>query len=137
MHLLNRDWPVASRTQQPVVPSHPTPQEYPQPQKKSGGNGKDDGDEEVDKEGEEGPGDEGDDHHDEEDHVGAEPGHEEGSSVEHCPEEKEEGEEEVENPGEDESAQQRLVVDVQPVEATGNSLGDLSVPMVLHQPPLD
>ena len=105
--------------------TYPTPQEYPQPQKKSGGNGKDDGDEEVDKEGEEGPGDEGDDHHDEEDHVGAEPGHEEGSSVEHCPEEKEEGEEEVENPGEDESAQQRLVVDVQPVEATGNSLGDL------------
>ena len=105
--------------------TYPTPQEYPQPQKKSGGNGKDDGDEEVDKEGEEGPGDEGDDHHDEEDHVGAEPGHEEGSSVEHCPEEKEEGEEEVENPGEDESAQQRLVVDVQPVEATGNSLSDL------------
>ena len=105
--------------------TYPTPQEYPQPQKKSGGNGKDDGDEEVDKEGEEGPGDEGDDHHDEEDHVGAEPGHEEGSSVEHCPEEKEEGEEEVENPGEDEPAQQRLVVDVQPVEATGNSLSDL------------
>ena len=105
--------------------TYPTPQEYPQPQKKSGGSGKDDGDEEVDKEGEEGPGDEGDDHHDEEDHVGAEPGHEEGSSVEHCPEEKEEGEEEVENPGEDESAQQRLVVDVQPVEATGNSLSDL------------
>ena len=105
--------------------TYPTPQEYPQPQKKSGGNGKDDGDEEVDKEGEEGPGDEGDDHHDEEDHVGAEPGHEEGSSVEHCPEEKEEGEEEVENPGEDEPAQQRLMVDVQPVEATGNSLGDL------------
>ena len=105
--------------------TYPTPQEYPQPQKKSGSNGKDDGDEEVDKEGEEGPGDEGDDHHDEEDHVGAEPGHEEGSSVEHCPEEKEEGEEEVENPGEDKSARQRLVVDVQPVEATGNSLGDL------------
>ena len=105
--------------------TYPTPQEYPQPQKKSGGNGKDDGDEEVDKEGEEGPGDEGDDHHDEEDHVGAEPGHEEGSSVEHCPEEKEEGEEEVENPGEDESAQQRLVVDVQPVEAASNSLSDL------------
>ena len=45
--------------------------------------------------------------------------------MEHCPEEKEEGEEEVENPGEDEPAQQRLVVDVQPVEAAGNSLGDL------------
>ena len=45
--------------------------------------------------------------------------------MEHCPEEEEEGEEDVEDPGEDEAAQQGLVVDVQPVEATGNSLGDL------------
>ena len=31
----------------------------------------------------------------------------------------------MEDPGEDETAQQRLVMNVQPVEATGNSLGDL------------
>lgn len=137
MHLLNRDWPVARRTQQPVVPSHPAPQEYPQPEKEASTNRKDDGNEEVNKEGEEGPGDKGDDHDTEEDHVGAEPRHEEGSSVEHCPEKEEEGEEEMEHPGEKEPAKQRLVMDVEPVEATGDSLGHLSVPMVLHQPPLD
>ena len=105
--------------------TYPTPQEYPQPEKKSSGNGKDDGDKEVDEEGEEGPGDKGDDHHDQEDHVGAEPGHEESPTVEHCPEEEEEGEEDVQDPGEDEATQQGLVVDVQPVEATGNGLGHL------------
>lgn len=137
MHLLNRDWPVACRAQQPVVPSHPAPQEYPQPEKKASGNREDDGDKEVDKEGEEGPGDKGDDHHDQQDHVGAEPWDEEGSSVEHRPEEEEEGEEDMEDPGEDESTKQGLVMDVQPVEAPGHRLGHLSVPMVLHQPPLD
>ena len=45
--------------------------------------------------------------------------------MEHCPEEEKEGEEDMEDPGEDETAQQRLVMNVQPVEATGNSLGDL------------
>jgi len=43
----------------------------------------------------------------------------------------------MENPGEEEPTKQRLVMDVQPVEAMANSLGHLSVPMVLHQPPLD
>jgi len=137
MHLLNRDWPVTSRAQLPVVPSHPTPQEYPQAEKESGYDGKDDGDEEVDEEGEEGPGDEGEDHHYEEDHVGAEPWHEESPAVEHCPEEEEEGEEDVEDPGEDEAAKQGLMVNVQPVEATRNSLGHLSVPVILDQPPLN
>ena len=47
--------------------------------------------------------------------------------MEHCPEEEEEGEEDMEDPGEDEAAQQRLVVDVQPVEATGNGLGHLQI----------
>ena len=105
--------------------TYPTPQEYPQPQKKSSSHRKDYGDKEVDEKGEEGPGDEGDDHHHQKDHVGAEPGYEESPTVEHCPEEEEEGEEDMEDPGEDEAAQQWLVVDVQPVEATGNSLGHL------------
>ena len=153
--------------------TYPAPQEYPQPEKKASGNREDDGDKEVDKEGEEGPGDKGDDHHDQQDHVGAEPRDEEGSSVEHRPKEEEEGEEDMEDPGEDESTKQGLVMEVQPVEAPGNRLGNLqhsdlqfeqykegkiglecvirvaavceerspncylSVPMVLHQPPLD
>ena len=105
--------------------TYPAPQEYPQPEKKASGNREDDGDKEVDKEGEEGPGDKGDDHHDQQDHVGAEPWDEEGSSVEHRPKEEEEGEEDMEDPGEDESTKQGLVMEVQPVEAPGNRLGNL------------
>ena len=45
--------------------------------------------------------------------------------MEHCPEKEEEGEEDMEDPGKNESAKQRLVMHVQPVEATGNRLGHL------------
>ena len=108
-----------------MLATYPTPQEYPKPQEKTGSNWKDDGDKEVDEEGEEGPGDEGDDHHDQQDHVRAEPGNEERSTVQHCAKEEEKGEEDMENPGEDEAAEQRLVVFVQPAEATADCLGDL------------
>jgi len=57
--------------------------------------------------------------------------------VEHCPEEEEEGEENMEDPGEDEATQQGLMMHVQPVEATCNSLGHLSVPVILDQPSLN
>ena len=45
--------------------------------------------------------------------------------MQHCAEEEEKGEEDMENPGEDEAAEQRLVVFVQPSEATADCLGDL------------
>jgi len=51
------------------VPSHPAPQEYPKAQEKAGTDRKDDGDKEIDKEGEESPRDKGDHHHNQQGHV--------------------------------------------------------------------
>jgi len=57
--------------------------------------------------------------------------------MKHCSKEEEKGDEEVNNPGENETSEQPLVVQVHPVEAFGHCLGHLSVPVVLNQPPLD
>ena len=45
--------------------------------------------------------------------------------MKHCSKEKEKGEEEVNNPGEDETSEKALVVQVHPVEAFGHCLGHL------------
>ena len=65
---------------------------------------------EINKEGHKCPTDEGDHHDEENEHVGGEPGNEQGSVVHHDAQEEEKGEEEVEDPSRKESNQQMFVV---------------------------
>ena len=81
----------------------------------------------VNKEGQEAAEGEGDHHEEQEQHLGAEPGEEEGPTVEHGAQEEEEGEEEVEDPADDHHPQDQLVVDVQPGEDLPHCSGHLEI----------
>ena len=90
------------------------PEKAPNSQDEAGDHRKNDCYQQVDEEGEEAGEGEGGDHEDKNDHVRAEPGQEEVPPMPHSASEEEEGEGEVEKPGEEDGAKEGLMVPVQP-----------------------
>ena len=90
------------------------PEKAPNSQDEAGDHRKNDCYQQVDEEGEEAGEGEGGDHEDKDDHVRAEPGQEEVPAMTDGPSDEEEGEGEVDEPGEQNRTQEGLVVPVQP-----------------------
>ena len=80
-----------------VEAPHVPPQDDLQSQHQAAKEREEDGGQDADEEGEEGPGREDDEEDGDYDHVGDQPGYQKERFVEHCAQEEEEGEEEVEN----------------------------------------